>query len=384
MADEPWAGHHCKVCHEQWLKSKRKKEVEQFRKDQYVIRPVKSQAPKPLPAPVPAPAIKIKGCIFAKSCLLPDAITDYRSPNGFVPTESLRRYGNHAFLGGRTVNSAGVLPLENIGGDTLPTGLGRLALSGTSIVTAAGAVAAGLLAGVVALLWSENLGDSALYSEDQLRGLDKARTRVRINVEQQADGRLKGYAFYTGNNREWEEVDVVRFQPRGAEQVAELGRGVELIWTPAVDPSDTLGIPALEASPQAPHIWVFPATPQADNIIVNPIYPPEYKDFILVFPVGSGVAPLYIVLSLNGLGYHKSPDFLIAFPHAKSVKPKTPLRGGGGLRARWKDKDGSLYEWDSQHGKLEKYNKRGKHLGEFDPESGAQTKPANATRRIEP
>ncbi|GAB7530839.1 hypothetical protein PS3A_32500 [Pseudomonas sp. 3A(2025)] len=332
MADEPWAGHHCKVCHEQWLKKQREKEIEQVRKDQYVVRPVKPQAPKPQPEPAPAPVIKIKGCIFAKSCLLPDAITDYRDPNGFVPTESLRRYGNHAFLGGRTVNSAGVLPLENIGGDTLPTGLGRLSLAG--VVTAP--VAAGMLTGLAALLWSSSLGDSALYSEEQLRALNRARTRVRINVEQQADGRLKGYAFYTGNNREWEEVDVVRFQPRGAEQVAELGGGIELIWTPSVDPADTLGIPALEASPQAPHIWVFPATPQADNIIVNPIYPPEYKDFILVFPVGAGVAPLYIVLSLNGLGYHPKPEFLPAFPDATKVKPKGSVKGGGSLRPRWR------------------------------------------------
>ncbi|BBP68734.1 hypothetical protein PHLH6_07380 [Pseudomonas sp. Seg1] len=29
------------------------------------------------------------------------------------------------------------------------------------------------------------------------------------------------------------------------------------------------------------------------------------------------------------------------------------------------------------------YNKRGKHLGEFDPETGQQTKDANKTREVE-
>ncbi len=89
-------------------------------------------------------------------------------------------------------------------------------------------------------------------------------------------------------------VDVVQFTLRGSQQVADLGDGIELIWTPAEDGSNILGIPALEAAPQAPHIWVYPPTKAADSIIVNPVYPPEYKDFILVFPADSGgVAGLY-------------------------------------------------------------------------------------------
>ena len=45
---------------------------------------------------------------------------------------------------------------------------------------------------------------------------------------------------------------------------------------------------------------------------------------------------------------------------------------------------GNIYEWDSQHGTLEKYNKRGKHQGEFDPKTGEQTKPKNKKREVEP
>lgn len=35
-------------------------------------------------------------------------------------------------------------------------------------------------------------------------------------------------------------------------------------------------------------------------------------------------------------------------------------------------------------GAFEKYNKRGKHQGEFDPATGNQTKPVNKTRTVEP
>lgn len=327
------------------------------------------------------------GCVFAKSCKLPDAIIDYSNPSGMVPTDSLKDYGEIAWLGAREADDAGQLNLETISGSTLSLGIGRLALSAPTLaapVAAIGAAGATALATVVALFWTPSLGDSALYTEDQLRALKQARTRVRLQVEQQADGRLKGYGFYTGKNRGWEMVDVVQFTLRDSQQVADLGDGVELIWTPAVDGSDILGIPALEAAPQAPHIWVYPPTKAADGIIVNPVYPPDYKDFILVFPVGSGVQPVYIVLSVAGdLKYYPAPTALPAFPDIKPAPMKTSVRGGGKKRRRWKDPSGRIYEWDSQHGKVELYTKQGKHLGEYNPETGEQTKPADPARRVE-
>ena len=57
-----------------------------------------------------------------------------------------------------------------------------------------------------------------------------------------------------------------------------------------------------------------------------------------------------------------------AFPNLTRARPKTSVQGGGGLRKRWKDDDGNIWEWDSQHGELEKYSPKGKHLGAFDPE----------------
>ncbi|WP_426237934.1 colicin E3/pyocin S6 family cytotoxin [Pseudomonas sp. TWP3-2] len=328
------------------------------------------------------------GCVFAKSCKLPDAIIDYANPSGMVPTDSLKDYGDIAWLGAREVDAAGMLRLEAIGGSTVSLDLGKLALRipalATSNIAALGAGGAAALAGLVALFWTPTLGDSALYTEEQLRSLKQARTRVRLRIEQQADGTLKGYGFYTGKNRDWEMVDVVHFTPRDSRFVADLGEGIELIWTPAVDGADVLGIPALEAAPQAPHIWVYPPTKAADGILVNPVYPPEYRDFILVFPVGSGVRPVYIVVNLSHGDYHQKPNNLPAYPDARWATPKTPIKGGGGLRPRWKDRGGIIYEWDFRHGAIEKYTKRGKHLGEFNHETGEQTKPADPTRWVEP
>jgi hypothetical protein len=75
---------------------------------------------------------------------------------------------------------------------------------------------------------------------------------------------------------------------------------------------------------------------------------------------------------------------ITGFTGLEPAKPKTAVQGGGAMRKRWKDPQGNIYEWDSQEGMLEKYDSRGKHLGEFNPKSGAQTKPADKTREVEP
>ncbi|MCD4530570.1 MULTISPECIES: colicin E3/pyocin S6 family cytotoxin [Pseudomonas] len=328
------------------------------------------------------------GSVFAKSCKLPDGITDYSNPNGYVPADLVKQYGELVWLGGRQADASGAVPLKRIAAGVIPASVGSLALGGTALetvgATVGGTVATGLLTGLVALLWPSSLGDSSLYSEEQLRNLKQARSRVRLQIEQQADGRLKGYGYYTGQRRDWEMVDVVHLVPWADRYVADLGDGVELIWTPAIDPADTLGIPALEAAPQAPAVWIYPPTPMADSIIVDPIYPPEYRDFILVFPADSGVRPVYVVVSVPGdHKYYPSPSSLPAFPDAKSAPMKTVVRGGGKKRRRWKDRSGTIYEWDSQHGAVEVYTKQGKHLGEFNAETGEQTKPADPSRRVE-
>ncbi len=275
------------------------------------------------------------GCVFAKSCDLPDGVIDHKKPAGFIPVEKVSSYGELAILGGRETDAQGNIPLKKVSG-AIPATLGTLLLGGAAVtagascgglctagVAGAGAavaggsaatgigatgatggvittgVAAGALAGFVALLWPSSLGDSSLYTDEQLQSLKQGRTRLRIQVEQQADGTLKGYGYNTQKRTDWEMIPVVQFVAQGTQQVADFGDGVTLIWTPAVDPSSTSGIPPLEGAPQAPQIWIYPPTEQADNIIVSPIYPDAYKDFILVFPADSGVRPLYIVMNVR-------------------------------------------------------------------------------------
>ncbi|WP_277588408.1 S-type pyocin domain-containing protein [Pseudomonas chlororaphis] len=292
-------GHH--VSYRDMTPSERAEQ--EARQNAYERMLVRQQAYADSLASPPRKQQAMAGCTFTKSCKLPDGVMDYLSPSGAIPTDAIKDYGELVLLGGRGTDATGNIPLKKISG-TLPAALGSLALGGEAVASAGasvatGGVVTGALAGLVAMLWPSSLGDSALYTPEQLDALKEGRTRVRLHIEQRPDDTLKGYGYNTQKQRGWEMVPVVHFVAKGQQQVADFGDGVTLIWTPAVDPSSTSGIPPLEAAPQAPHIWIFPPTEQADTLIVNPIYPPEYKDFILVFPPGSGVRPLYIVLSVR-------------------------------------------------------------------------------------
>ncbi|WP_084335267.1 S-type pyocin domain-containing protein [Pseudomonas indica] len=256
---------------------------------------------RPDPPPPPEPVRRV--CSFVKHCDLPDGQI---SRQGRLYVDLLRDYGEVAVLGAKERDDSGNLPLERINAPDLPKALGGLAIAGAAVGEAGGGlvpgittgVAGGLLIGLVTLVWSTRTGDSALYTEDELRGMATARTRVRLHIEQQPDGKLRGYAFNTERLGQWEQVPVVQFQPQGDRMVADVG-GIGLIWTPATDPSDKGRIPTLEQAPNTPAILVFPSEEKAGETFVNPVLPDDYRDAIVVFPADSGVPPLYVVMNVR-------------------------------------------------------------------------------------
>jgi hypothetical protein len=74
--------------------------------------------------------------------------------------------------------------------------------------------------------------------------------------------------------------------------------------------------------------------------------------------------------------YTPAPKVLKGFPNARLGK-----RMAG--RKRWINQNGDILEWDSQHGDVEVYDKRGNHKGSADPETGQMTKPPVPGRTTE-
>ncbi|VEF15490.1 S-type pyocin domain-containing protein [Stutzerimonas stutzeri] len=320
------------------------------------------QPPRPLVLDVEepkkaAPLAPPAGCVFAKPCTLPDGQIDYPRT---APAELISRYGKTAVLAASSANANGDYPLSHLSGESIAR-LSGLSLRGLAVAGSAGGAVGGssaaggaassgalitgglvasTLVGLVALMWPSPMGNSDLYTPEQLRRMTSARTRVRFRIEQAADGTIKAYGFHTAAKTGWEMINVVQFTPQGEEQVADFGGGITLVWTPAVDSADALGIPPLKAGPQVPPIWVYPATDAAAKALENPIYPPEYKDFILVFPAESGIQPLYVVVSLafEPAAYHGKRDNTVkskgpengqeALDNSVQVKPTSPRRIG--------------------------------------------------------
>jgi hypothetical protein len=154
---------------------------------------------------------------------------------------------------------------------------------------------------------------------------------------------------------------------------------VTLTWTPARSPATSSPTTTPIAPPLQPSYTGVELEPLEVNVEAYPGILPDGNDLIVTFPAEAGLDPLYIVF--NAHYYHPAPNDLIAFPDAKPVRAKSSVQGGGKKRNRWKDSKGRIYEWDSMHGRVELYNKQGKHMGEFDPISGHQTKPATPGRK---
>ncbi|CAI8823728.1 MULTISPECIES: S-type pyocin domain-containing protein [unclassified Pseudomonas] len=241
------------------------------------------------------------GCVFAKSCNLPDGEINHTNQAGFVPVEKLADYGLWAVLATGAAITAEGTTLQLVGGSTTGSAIaqrvgGSLALG---LLESAGALAAGAAVGTVALLMpNTNLApDSAFYKTDQYATLETGRTRVRVNVKTLPDGSVSAYGFYTGGKKDWENVPVIKAEKDGEKYVADVGNGIGLTWTPAANPDGVLGIPALEGVPQLPPVWIYPPTEKSDTLLANPAHPPEFQDAIIWFPDDAGLEPIYIVLS---------------------------------------------------------------------------------------
>lgn len=158
-----------------------------------------------------------------------------------------------------------------------------------------------------------------------------------------------------------------------------------LTWTPVSAPGSEQGS-STSLPPVPPGTVVYTGSKPNPVRTESESYPAlDQERLIITFPADSGIDPILVVFNRpQDWRYFPAPPQLKAFPTAVQVPGKSKVKGGGKIRKRWQETDGTIFEWDSQHGRVEKYNRRGHHLGEYDSQTGQQTKPADLKRRIEP
>ncbi len=266
---------------------------------------------------------------------------------------------------------------------------GTWAARASIIATAgAGASVAGLLAGMM----PGRLNDGEQDFIDRMRAeqMQEAPTRVRFTWENDANGNSTPRGWHTPPGQ-----DMVRVRKMEWDSVYQAytfttdeAPRITLTWTPDASGNNKLWNTGNPSPPQIPGTIIVDPLPSDTSIRSTSNPEPEEKnfaDYILILPVAD-IPPIYIYISTDHK-YHAAPKGtppLPAFPDAKTAKKRTPVKGGGSLRSRWKDSKGRIYEWDSQHGTVEIYDRSGRnHLGEFDPTTGEQTKPADPTRKVE-
>jgi hypothetical protein len=262
--------------------------------------------PSPLlPVPLPAPRAQH---VFAKPKTLPLGVLDYPS---VVPAELASAYGQTAILATTDVQAAGGgLLLARAAGQVV--GGGAWAIQGVastggvaSGAGAAGAAGSGILAtaattafGLVAFLWPTAMGNDDLYPKSELEVLSTAKTRVRFHIQHDwSYGSIRTYGFHTSSTSGFDSVPVVAARAQGDQAVADLGDGITILWTPQVDPTAWAPTPPEDIQGLTETVWIYPISENAAQTLENPIYPSDYKDFIITFPDHPGVQPVYVVLS---------------------------------------------------------------------------------------
>lgn len=244
---------------------------------------------------------------------------------------------------------------------------------------------------LVAALWPSQLGDGTLEGNPDLSNDDTTTMRVRFNMYTDENGKQQVVGIKTGEGSAYgDRVSKREAVQQGQNFVAELDNGITITWTPDGETDVLTPDTVLPENDQLDvhNIWVRPIEEHHQEI-GTVLYPEEdLAEYIVTFPADAGLSPLYLVFNKpsGDIKYIPAPKGnppLPAFPDAIKAKKKTAIQGGGKLRERWKDRKGRIYEWDSQHGKVELYTKNGKHLGEFDHITGKQTKDADPTRKVE-
>jgi hypothetical protein len=232
--------------------------------------------------------------VFAKSCTVDNWC---RTDAGTAP-EPVSNFGKIMVAGAMLLPSASTAVATAIGADLA---LGRLAGGGILQQRLNWAIrgAAGPASVFVLGMLPTRMGDGTLHTDEQLRRMSRAATRVRFQFRRDAEGVMQVYGIHSGASGD-DSVRTVKVEWNTDKTAMEAKlNGITILWTPQRGPLGSM--PPLvypEHGEQLNTILVHPIPENTDTQIEGlPGEDITAEDCILVFPADTGLKSLYVVFS---------------------------------------------------------------------------------------
>ena len=170
-----------------------------------------------------------------------------------------------------------------------------LEMAGMALKTAAGPVGRVVIMAMTPTM----LGDDSFYTEEQLRDMRTATTRVRFQFRNDTNGALQVYGIHTSAQSGQDSVPVIhaKWNADKSAMEAHLG-GITIIWTPNKGPVVTAPTRYPGVTDELANILVHPISEGDDSKIQgSPIDEFTVEDCIITFPADSGIKSLYLVFA---------------------------------------------------------------------------------------
>ncbi|WP_123449294.1 S-type pyocin domain-containing protein [Pseudomonas fluorescens] len=232
--------------------------------------------------------------VFAKSCTVDNWC---RTDAGTAP-EPASNFGKVMVAGAMLLPSASTAVATAVGADLA---LGRLAGGGILQQRLNWAIrgAAGPASVFILGMLPTRMGDGTLHTDEQLRRMSRAPTRVRFQFRRDAEGVMQVYGIHSGASGD-DSLRTVKVEWNSDKTAMEAKlNGITILWTPQRGPLGSM--PPLvypERSEQLNTILVHPITENTDSQIEGlPGEDITAEDCILVFPADTGLKSLYVVFS---------------------------------------------------------------------------------------
>ncbi|QQX62034.1 S-type pyocin domain-containing protein [Pseudomonas chlororaphis] len=240
---------------------------------------------RPDPWPDPTPRTDL---VFAKSI----SSVPWGTTQAGTASEPAGNFGKTMLM----ASSATEVGLGRVAGELLFRSFAwSLQMAGTAARTVGGPAGQVLLLAMT----PTRLGDDSFYSEEQLRELRAATTRVRFQFRRDSQGTLQIHGIHTSAQSGQDSVPVIKADWNADKNAMQAHLGtLTITWTPHNGPIITAPTPYPGVTDELARLMVHPIAEGGDSQLQGaPLDEFKVEDCIITFPADSGLRSLYLVFA---------------------------------------------------------------------------------------